>query len=68
MTYSGSGDVTSNVQPVDTTATPNANSTSGCEASDFDDFVPGRIALMQRGTCSFRVKALMRRPRARQRP
>jgi Zn-dependent M28 family amino/carboxypeptidase len=58
MTYSGSGDVTANVQPVDTTATPNPTSTSGCEASDFSGFVAGRIALMQRGTCTFRVKAL----------
>jgi Zn-dependent M28 family amino/carboxypeptidase len=60
MTYSGSGDVTRNVQAVDTNATPNpeATSTSGCEASDFTGFVAGRIALMQRGTCTFRVKAL----------
>jgi Zn-dependent M28 family amino/carboxypeptidase len=59
MTYSGSGDVTVNVQPVDTTATPDEMglTTSGCEASDFAGFVPGRIALMQRGTCTFRVKA-----------
>jgi Zn-dependent M28 family amino/carboxypeptidase len=58
MTCSGSGDVTRNVQAVDTNATPNATSTSGCEASDFAGFVAGRIALMQRGTCTFRVKAL----------
>jgi Zn-dependent M28 family amino/carboxypeptidase len=57
MTYSGSGDVTANVQPVDTTATPSATSTSGCETSDFAGFVPGRIALVQRGTCTFAVKA-----------
>jgi aminopeptidase Y len=59
MTYSGSGDVTANVQPVDTTATPDEMglTTSGCQASDFAGFVPGRIALMQRGTCTFRVKA-----------
>jgi Zn-dependent M28 family amino/carboxypeptidase len=58
MTYSGSGDVRANVQPVDTTATPNDTSTSGCEASDFSGFVAGRIALVQRGECTFRVKAL----------
>ena len=58
MTYSGSGEVTANIQPVDTTATPNPASTSGCEASDFSGFVAGRIALMQRGTCTFQVKAL----------
>jgi Zn-dependent M28 family amino/carboxypeptidase len=59
MTYSGSGNVTANVQAVDTDATPNpqATSTSGCEAADFAGFVPGRIALMQRGTCTFRAKA-----------
>jgi Zn-dependent M28 family amino/carboxypeptidase len=57
MTYSGSGDITANVQPVDTTATPTDTSTSGCEASDFTGFVPGRIALVQRGTCTFGVKA-----------
>jgi Zn-dependent M28 family amino/carboxypeptidase len=38
---------------------PNANtSTSGCEASDFAGFIAGGIALMQRGTCGFAVKAL----------
>ena len=58
MTYSGSGDTTANVQPVDTTATPSETSTSGCEASDFAGFVAGRIALMQRGTCTFATKAL----------
>lgn len=57
MTYSGSGDVTANVQAVDTTATPSATSTSGCETSDFLGFVPGRIALVQRGTCTFGQKA-----------
>jgi Zn-dependent M28 family amino/carboxypeptidase len=62
MTYSGSGNVTNNVQPVDTTATPVAptdpEADSGCEADDFAGFVAGRIALLQRGECSFRVKAL----------
>jgi Zn-dependent M28 family amino/carboxypeptidase len=57
MTYSGSGEVTAPVQPVDTTATPTDSSTSGCEPSDFSGFVSGRIALVQRGTCTFRVKA-----------
>ena len=36
------------------TATP--SSSSGCTASDFSGFVPGRIALIQRGTCNFGVK------------
>jgi len=33
-------------------------STSGCSASDFAGFMPGRIALIQRGTCFFGVKVL----------
>ena len=57
MTYSGSGDVEASVQAVDTTAEPTGTSTSGCEADDFAGFVVGNIALMQRGTCSFLIKA-----------
>ncbi|GGS96335.1 aminopeptidase [Planobispora rosea] len=60
MTYSGSGNVTAAVQAVDVmippSPTPNT-STSGCEASDFAGFTAGNIALMQRGTCSFQIKA-----------
>ena len=33
--------------------TPEPSSTSGCSAADFTGFVPGRIALIQRGTCFF---------------
>ena len=33
-------------------------STSGCEDDDFDDFVAGSIALVQRGTCTFVVKSV----------
>ena len=36
---------------------PNSNS-SGCEAADFAGFVAGSVALLQRGTCGFAVKAL----------
>jgi len=36
------------------TATP--SSASGCTAADFAGFVPGRIALVQRGTCNFGEK------------
>ncbi|MGD9704732.1 MAG: M20/M25/M40 family metallo-hydrolase [Acidimicrobiia bacterium] len=36
---------------------PTGGSTSGCEASDFSGFTAGRIALIQRGTCDFAVKA-----------
>ena len=33
-------------------------STSGCTAADFAGFVPGSVALIQRGTCAFGVKVL----------
>ena len=36
--------------------TPTPSSASGCTASDFNGFVPGRIALIQRGSCFFGVK------------
>jgi hypothetical protein len=36
------------------TSTP--SSSSGCTMADFDGFVPGRVALIQRGTCNFGVK------------
>jgi len=62
MEYSGSGDVTANVQPTnDIVIPPGATagtSNSGCEASDFAGFTPGNIALIQRGTCTFREKVL----------
>ena len=38
--------------------TPTASSTSGCTSADFNGFVPGRIALIQRGGCNFGVKIL----------
>src|SRR4051794_18666696 len=38
------------------TATP--TSASGCTAADFTGFVPGHVALVQRGTCTFGTKAL----------
>ena len=59
--YSGSGDVTAPVQPVDVVVpignSQPSTSNSGCEPSDFDDFTAGNVALMQRGTCDFAVKA-----------
>jgi Zn-dependent M28 family amino/carboxypeptidase len=58
MTYSGSGDVTAPVHNVDLLIPSNGSSTSGCEASDFAGFPAGAIALIQRGTCEFRIKAL----------
>ena len=59
MTYSGSGNVTALAKPVDLVVppTPVPSSTSGCEAADFAGFVPGAIALIQRGTCAFADKA-----------
>jgi hypothetical protein len=36
--------------------TPTPSSSSGCAASDFNGFVPGRVALIQRGKCNFGVK------------
>ncbi|WP_326826196.1 M28 family metallopeptidase [Streptosporangium sp. NBC_01756] len=60
MTYSGSGNVTAPVQGVDLVLPPSPvpnYSTSGCEASDFAGFTAGNIALLQRGTCDFQVKA-----------
>jgi len=37
-------------------ATPTPSSASGCSASDFAGFMPGNIALIQRGTCTFAQK------------
>lgn len=60
MSYSGSGDETAVVQNVDLVLPPGpvaGTSNSGCEAADFNGFVPGNIALIQRGTCTFALKA-----------
>ena len=59
-TGSGSGDVTGLVVPVDLALEPPRASSSGCEAADFSglDFSgEGDVALIQRGTCSFALKA-----------
>jgi len=57
--FSGSGTVESTAQYVDVLVPPPAEpgSTSGCEAADFASFTAGNIALLQRGTCTFEVKA-----------
>lgn len=59
FTGSASGTVTGTVIPVDINLTPPRASTSGCEAEDFvGDFSgPNDIALIQRGTCTFGLKA-----------
>lgn len=59
FTYSGSGDVTGAVVPVDLTLppTPEPSSTSGCEAADFTPAPAApTVALVQRGSCDFAVK------------
>lgn len=57
MSYSGAGDVTADLIPVDLNLAGDHASTSGCEAADFDASMQGKIALIQRGTCTFRIKA-----------
>jgi len=48
FSYSGSGDVTAPVS---------SPSNLGCNASDWAGFVPGHIALISRGSCTFAIKA-----------
>ncbi|MBA3738207.1 MAG: M28 family peptidase [Actinobacteria bacterium] len=59
MSYSGSGDSTAAVTAVDLVLPPvgPGATTSGCEAADFAGFPAGNLALLQRGTCTFRTKA-----------
>jgi Zn-dependent M28 family amino/carboxypeptidase len=60
FTGSPPGDVTGGVIPVDINLAPPRASTSGCEAADFaglDFSGPNDIALIQRGTCAFGLKA-----------
>ena len=57
MSYSGSGDVTAELQAVGGIIIPSpGGSASGCTAADFAGFQAGNIALIQRGTCTFREK------------
>lgn len=57
MSYSGAGEATAALTAVDLNLAGDHASTSGCEAGDFAGFPPGNIALIQRGTCTFRIKA-----------
>ncbi len=58
MDYSGEGSVEgATVTPVDINLVGDRASTSGCEAEDFAGFPAGDIALIQRGSCDFAVKA-----------
>jgi Zn-dependent M28 family amino/carboxypeptidase len=50
--YSGGGNITAQVVPVDF-----ATGSSGCEQSDFAGFPDGAVALMKRGGCRFSDKA-----------
>ena len=51
------GNVTAAVTAVDLQLGLGNTSTSGCEAADFAGFPAGNIALLQRGTCTFELKA-----------
>jgi Zn-dependent M28 family amino/carboxypeptidase len=55
MTYSGSGDVTKPTTNV--LDTGGAIAGAGCETPDFNGFPVGNIALIQRGACTFKIKA-----------
>ena len=58
MDYSGSGDVTARLVAAGGIVIPSpGGGASGCAASDFNGFPAGAIALIQRGTCTFREKA-----------
>ena len=57
QSYSGSGEVSAEVTPVDLELGEGNTTTSGCEAEDFLDFPEGNIALIQRGACTFQTKA-----------
>jgi Zn-dependent M28 family amino/carboxypeptidase len=58
LAYSGSGRVDAAVVAIDLLVpSPRQDaSTSGCEAADFAGFPRGAVALVQRGSCFFRVK------------
>ena len=55
--HSVPGDVTAAVTAVDISLGLGNASTSGCEPEDFAGFTPGHIALLQRGECTFELKA-----------
>lgn len=58
FTGTGYGEVNAAVTAVDINLAPPRANTSGCEAADFAGFPVGNIALVQRGTCTFAVKAI----------
>ena len=58
MKFSGDGEVTAPVRPVDFSRPTDGgpDSTSGCEQEDFEGFREGSVALLRRGSCTFEVK------------
>lgn len=54
----GRSEISGEIQAVDLLipASHTNSSSSGCDKEDFIDFVPGNIALIQRGTCTFLTK------------
>jgi Zn-dependent M28 family amino/carboxypeptidase len=58
FTGSGFGSAAGYVTPVDINLAGDRANTSGCDAADFAVFPVGHIALVQRGSCNFSVKAL----------
>ncbi len=57
ITQSDPGDVTANVTAVDLQLGLGNTSSSGCETADWAGFPTGNIALLQRGSCTFEIKA-----------
>jgi len=57
MSETDPGDVARPATAVDIDTSPGNSSTSGCEASDFSGFPAGNIAIIQRGACTFQLKA-----------
>ncbi len=49
LEYSGSGDVTGELEAP-------SGSPLGCDASDFTGFTAGKVAYVNRGSCTFRIK------------
>lgn len=58
MTYSGSGTAMGPAYAVDLQLGDANQSSSGCEIDDFAAMPAGSIALIQRGTCAFKDKAV----------
>ncbi|MHA6493636.1 M28 family metallopeptidase [Pseudomonas borbori] len=57
LSQTEAGDVTAPVVAVDVALGAGNTSSSGCEVEDFEGFPSGSIALLQRGTCAFQIKA-----------